>query len=44
MVSAAMELLCAPTRRCQDLFEDDREDDEGPFEYTGVALAIPMIY
>jgi hypothetical protein len=41
MVSAAMEHLCAPTRRYQELIEHDRDDD-GPFEYTEVALAISV--
>jgi hypothetical protein len=38
-----MEHLFTPTRRYQDLFEQDRDDDDGrPFEYTEVELAVPV--
>jgi hypothetical protein len=37
-----MEHLFTPTRRYQDLFEQDRDDDDGPFEYTEVELAVSV--
>jgi hypothetical protein len=42
MVSDAMEQLCAPTRRYQDIWELGRNGDEDPFAYTEVALTVPV--
>jgi hypothetical protein len=35
-----MEQLFTPTRRYQDIWEEDNDGD--PFEYTEVALAVPV--
>jgi hypothetical protein len=37
-----MEKFFTPTRRYQDLIGHDRDDDDGPFEYTEVELTIPV--
>jgi hypothetical protein len=37
-----MEELCAPTRRYQDLLEYDSDDDDDPFRYTELELAVPV--
>jgi hypothetical protein len=37
-----MEQFFTPTRRYQDLFELDKNDDGGPSEYTEVELAVPL--
>jgi hypothetical protein len=42
ILSVAMEKFFTPTRRYQDRFEDDRDDDDGPFEYTEVELAVAV--
>jgi hypothetical protein len=42
MMVAAMEQLCAPTRRFREIWERGRDDDDDLFEYTEVELAVPV--
>ena len=43
-MSVAIEELCTPTRRYQDIWEEEdiRDVDDDPFAYTEVAFAIPV--
>jgi hypothetical protein len=42
-MSVAMEKFFTPARRYQDIWEEDiRDNDDDPFAYTEVALAVPV--
>jgi hypothetical protein len=41
-MSVVMEQFFTPTQRYRDKWELDRDDVDGPFEYTEVELAVPV--